>query len=211
MQQMTGTVQQTADSSRQANQLATAAVQVAEAGAVSEHLGVTLAPPESITSAPAYVAAEGETKITTDTENIKGSLFKPSYFFGYQQVPVLGYKFRKKPSLFFGVPTDNASTRVREIAGVPLTFSWNVTVVNDRKVMRVRELTLNCFGLAAATGTPGDDKLWASVSIEPDSISAPSGESHKNLEYWSTMAPQFLDAAKAMSKLVADKFAVAAN
>jgi hypothetical protein len=173
--------------------------------------GLEMVPVETVTAAPGYAAAEGETKITTDTENIKGSLFKPSYFFGYQQVPVMGYKFRKKPSLFFGMPTDNASARVREIAGVPLTLAWTVSIVNDRKVMRVRELTLNCFGLTSASGSTGDDKLWASVSIEPDTISTSSGESHKNLEYWSTMAPKFSDAAKAMAKTVADKFAVAGN
>lgn len=173
--------------------------------------GLELVPTETVTAAPAYAAAEGETKITTDTENIKGSLFKPSYFFGYQQVPVLGYKFRKKPSLFFGIPTDNASARVREIAGVPLTLAWTVSIVNDRKVMRVRELTLNCFGLASASGNSGDDKLWASVTIEPDTISTSSGESHKNLEYWSTMAPKFSDTAKAMAKSVAEKFAIAVN
>lgn len=173
--------------------------------------GLELVPPKTVTAAPGYAATEGEAKITTDTENIRGSLFKPSYFFAYQQVPVMGYKFRKKPSLFFGIPTDSASARVREIAGVPLTLAWTVSIVNDRKVMRVNELTLNCFGPAAASGGAVDDKLWASVSIEPDSISASSGESHKNLDYWSTMAPKFSDATKAMTKSVADKFAVAGN
>lgn len=171
--------------------------------------GMELVAPTEVTAAPAYAAAEGESKITNDTENIKGSLFKPSFFFGYQQVPVMGYKYRKKPFLNFGFPTDATSTRVRASVGVPLTLAWTVSLVNDRKVMRVRELTLNCFGPAGGNAT--EDKLWASVTLDPDTLSVASGESHKNLEYWAALSPQLAGASKDMAKRLADKFAVAPN
>jgi hypothetical protein len=167
--------------------------------------GFDLVPASVVTSAPGYVDVEGESGLTTDTENIKGSLFKPSYFFGYQQVPVMGYKFRKRG--LFGGFSDNASTRVREIAGVPMTLAWTVAVVNDRKVMRVRELTVNFYGQGFGAMDGGDDKPWGSVSIEPDSLSTPSGESHKNLEYWSALAPKFGAASREMIKRFADKLA----
>lgn len=173
--------------------------------AAATQSGFDLVPANAVTSAPAYADVEGEAKLTTDTENIKGSLFKPSYFFGYQQVPVMGYKFRKRG--LFGGFSDNASTRVREIAGVPMTMAWTVSVVNDRKVMRVRELTVNFYGQGFGAMDGGDDKPWGSVSIEPDSLSTPSGESHKNLEYWSALAPKFGAASKEMIKRFADKLA----
>ncbi len=173
--------------------------------------GLELVPPETITTAPGYAGVEGESKLTTDTENIKGNLFKPSYFFGYQQVPVLGYKFRKKPSFLFGTPSDNAATRVREIAGTPLTLSWSVSVVNDRKVMRVRELALIFWGQGAGSMSGADDKPWASIALEPDSLNVATGESHKNLEYWSALAPGFTEAAKTMAKRIAEKFAATAG
>jgi hypothetical protein len=165
--------------------------------------GFDLVPASVVTGAPGYADVEGESGLTTDTENIKGSLFKPSYFFGYQQVPVMGYKFRKRG--LFGGFSDNASTRVREITGVPMTMAWTVSVVNDRKVMRVRELTVNFYGQGFGAMDGGDDKPWGSVSIEPDSLSTPSGESHKNLEYWSSLAPKFDAASKEMIKRFADK------
>jgi hypothetical protein len=167
--------------------------------------GFDLVPANVVTSAPGYANVEGEAKLTTDTENIKGNLFKPSYFFGYQQVPVMGYKFRKRG--LFGGFSDNASTRVRDIAGVPMTMAWTVSVVNDRKVMRVRELTVNFYGQGFGAMDGGDDKPWASVSLEPDSLSTPSGESHKNLEYWSALAPKFGAASREMIRRFADKLA----
>lgn len=173
------------------------------------HSGMELVAPTSVTASAGYGSTEGETKITYDTENIKGSLFKPAYFFGYHQVPVLGYKYRKK-SFFDLVSSDTTATRVREVAGVPLTLAWSVSVVNDRKVMRVRELTLYCFGPASASASK-EDKLWASVSLEPDALSVPSGESHKNLAYWAALSPQVGALTKDMAKRVATQFAGAAN
>lgn len=169
--------------------------------------GLELVPPEQITPTPAYAAVEGESKITTDTENVKGNMFKPSYFFGYQQVPVLGYKFRKKQTIFFGVPSDNASTRVREASGVPLTLAWSVSVVNDRKVMRIRELSLSCYGQGPGPLSDGDDKIWATVAVDPDTLSVPSGESHQNLAYWATLSPQVSTATHSMMKRMTEKFA----
>jgi hypothetical protein len=176
-----------------------------------EQSGLELVPAKVITSAPGYAAIEGDAKITTDTENIKGNLFKPSYFFGYQQVPIMGYKFRKKHTVLFGAQSDEASTRVRELANVPMTLAWTVSVVNDRKVMRVRELTLTCFGQGAGPMSSGDDKVWATVSIDPDSISTPSGESHKNLEYWAALSPKLAEATKTMMKRVSEKLATAGS
>jgi hypothetical protein len=134
-------------------------------------------------------------------------MFKPSYFFAYQQVPVLGYKFRKKPMLFFGIPSDRTAAVVREASAVPLTLAWTVSVVNDRKVMRVRELTLHCYGPGAAGSA--EDRLWATVAVEPDALSAASGESHKNLDYWSALAPKVAETSKTMARRVAEKFAAA--
>jgi hypothetical protein len=53
----------------------------------------------------------------------------------------------------------------------------------------------------------GDDKPWGSVTLEPDSLSTPSGESHKNLEYWAALAPKFSAASREMIKRFADKLA----
>lgn len=168
--------------------------------------GLELVAPETVTATPGYAAVEGETKITTDTEKIKGGMFRPDYFFGYQQVPVLGYKFLNKSASFFGVPSNAAATRVREVAAVPLTLAWSVALVNDRKVMRVRKLSLSFWGQSNGSG---EDMQWASIELAPDSLSVPSGESHKNLEYWAAMAPSFADTVKTMVKRAADKFAAA--
>jgi hypothetical protein len=168
--------------------------------------GLEVVPPADVTALPAYVALEGESNITTDTENVKGNLIKPSYFFGYQQVPVLGYKFRKKPAILFGVPSDSASTPVRLVTGVPLTLSWRIAIVNDRKVMRVRELTLESWGKGNGMLADGDDKPWGSISIEPDALNVASGESHKNREYWAALAPRFAETANAMALRLAAKF-----
>lgn len=173
--------------------------------------GYELVSPAAVTAAPEYAAVDGDLKITTDTENIKGGMFKPAYFFGYHQVPVLGYKFRKKATFLMGVPSDNTATRVREFTGTPLTLAWSVSIVNDRKVMRVRDLTLTLWGQGNGPLSGGDDKPWASIELAPDSLSVSSGESHKNLEYWSALAPGFADAATTMVKRVAERFAAAGS
>ncbi|WP_156802332.1 hypothetical protein [Leeia oryzae] len=181
-------------------------IATAVVGAVQQNK-LELVPPDTVTSAPFYGKVKGEVALTTDTENVKGGLFKPDYYFGYQQVPVLGYKYRS-PGMF-DISDSEVSPKVRELAGVPVTLAWSVKVVNDRKTMRVIELSLKCLGKGQGFGNGDQPLLW--LSMKPDALSVPSGESHKNLEYWSALSPKFAMAVNSMMQKAVAELSKTAN
>ena len=157
--------------------------------------GLEIVDPQDVVKVPAFATLKGQDKNTTEVENIKGGLFKPSFYFVYHRIPVLGYKYRER-GMFEGV-TDDYSRAIRDATGVPISFSLTVSIVNDRKLMRVRELTLQCLGKTQGYMS-NSDNILATISVMPDEINVPTGESHKNLDYWAALSPKFEMAVKTM-------------
>lgn len=160
---------------------------------------------KAVQSLPSFAKAEGEKGITKDTQFIKGKMFNPDLYLGYYNIPAAGFKFRSA-GIFSGTSSDDFSASVQEATGAPLVLVWQANVVNDRKVMRVRDLTLRCYGKREGW-MGGNGKLLLSLSVNPDEISVPSGESHKNLEYWNALSPKFDAAAKAIAERLAFQLA----
>lgn len=162
--------------------------------------GVETADSKNVIALPAYAKLKGETKIKTDTQMVKGKMFNPDYYFGLYQMPTAGYKYLGGGILGDG-PKD-AATATMAGTGTPASIDWEVDIVNDRKVMRVRNLTLRVWASNPSLfGNITAPQL--TLSVNPDEISVPSGESHKNLEYWNALSPKFEVAAKAIAERVA--------
>lgn len=164
--------------------------------AAIQQSGFTLVDPKKVVALPEYAKVKGESQNTTESENIKGNLFNASYFFGYHRLPELGYKYRERG--MFGAMSDDFAQPAREATGAPIALAWTVNIVNDRKVMRVRELSVQCFGKMGSR-----DSIIMSFTLKPDSIDVSSGESHKNLDYWAALAPKFSAAVQAMMQRIA--------
>lgn len=161
--------------------------------------GVETADSKSVVTLPAYVKLKGETKIKTDTQMAKGKMLSPDYYFGLYQMPTAGFKYMSG-GLLGGGPKD-AATAAMSI-GAPASIDWEVDIVNDRKVMRVRNLTLRVWASTPSLfGNMTAPQL--TISVNPDEISVPSGESHKNLEYWNALSPKFEVAANAIAERLA--------
>jgi len=161
--------------------------------------GVETADSKSVVTLPAYVKLKGETKIKTDTQMAKGKMLSPDYYFGLYQMPTAGFKYMSGGLLGDG-PKD-AATAAMSI-GAPASIDWEVDIVNDRKVMRVRNLTLRVWASTPSLfGNMTAPQL--TISVNPDEISVPSGESHKNLEYWNALSPKFEVAANAIAERLA--------
>jgi hypothetical protein len=163
--------------------------------------GLDMMDNKAVQALPAFAKSEGEKGLTKDTQFIKGKMFNPDLYLGYYNVPVAGFKYRSA-GIFSGASSDDFAAAIQDATGSPLVLAWQVNVVNDRKVMRVRDLTLRCYGKREGW-MGGNGKLLLSLSVNPDEISVPSGESHKNLEYWKALSPKFEEAAKAIAERLA--------
>jgi len=162
--------------------------------------GIDTADSKSVIALPAYAKLKGETKIKTDTQMVKGKMFNPDYYFGLYQMPTAGYKYMSGGLLSDG-PKDAATAAISG-TGTPASIDWEVDIVNDRKVMRIRNLTLRVWASTPSLfGNMTAPQL--TVSVNPDEISVPSGESHKNLEYWNDLSRKFEVAAKAIAERLA--------
>lgn len=162
--------------------------------------GVNTAESNTVISLPAYAKLKGETKLKSDTQMVKGKMFNPDYYFGLYQMPTAGYKYMSGGLLSDG-PKDAASAAMSG-TGIPASMDWEVDIVNDRTVMRVRNLTLRVW----ASNPSMFGNIVApqmTISVNPDEINVPSGESHKNLEYWKALSPKFEVAAKAIAERLA--------
>lgn len=161
--------------------------------------GVDTADTKSVIALPAYAKLKGETKLKTDTQMVKGKMFNPDFYFGLYQMPTAGYKYMRGGLLSDG-PKDAATAAMS--TGTPASIDWEVDIVNDRTVMRVRNLTLHVWASTPSLfGNMTAPQL--TISVNPDEISVPSGESHKNLEYWNALSPKFDVAAKAIAERLA--------
>jgi hypothetical protein len=162
--------------------------------------GVDVADSKAVIALPAYAKLKGESKLKTDTQMVKGKMFNPDYYFGLYQMPTAGYKYLSGGILSDG-PKD-AATATMTGMNVPASIDWEVDIVNDRKVMRVRNLTLRVWASNPSLfGNMTAPQL--TISVNPDEISVPSGESHKNLEYWNALSPSFEKAANAIAQRLA--------
>ena len=100
--------------------------------------GVAVDGPEKVAAAPFMAEAKGESEVSTDSAQDKGSLFRKAYYYGFYCTPVAGLKYRK-PGMFEGMGDSDYYPKARAAAGAPGALDLTIAFYNDKKVFGLHE------------------------------------------------------------------------
>ncbi|MBQ0933008.1 hypothetical protein KAK07_20575 [Ideonella sp. 4Y16] len=149
--------------------------------------GVAVDGPEKVAAAPFMAEAKGESEVSTDSAQDKGSLFRKAYYYGFYCTPVAGLKYRK-PGMFEGMGDSDYYPKARAAAGAPGALDLTIAFYNDKKVFGLHEFQARVWG--QVKGRDADVPMYAELLKNKDDFTVPSG-GKDTLAYWQAMRPKF--------------------
>ncbi|MBN8487105.1 MAG: hypothetical protein J0M20_05140 [Burkholderiales bacterium] len=150
-------------------------------------VGIAVDGPDKVAAAPFMAQAKGESEVSTDSAQDKGSLFRKAYYYGFYCTPVAGLKYRK-PGMFEGMGDSDYYPKARAATGAPGALDLTIAFYNDKKVFGLHEFQARIWG--QVKGRDADMPMYAELLKNKDEFTVPSG-GKDTLAYWQAMRPKF--------------------
>lgn len=161
--------------------------------------GIAVDGPDKVAAAPFMAEAKGETDVSTDSAQDKGSLFRKAYYYGFYCTPIAGLKYRK-PGMFEGMGDNDYYPKARAAAGAAGALDLTIGFYNDKKVFGLHEFQGRIWG--QVKGREPDMPMYAELLKNKDEFTVPSG-GKDTLAYWQAMRPKFEAIAAAFAARLA--------